>query len=170
MESRTPELRNEKEGRRAAALRRTVENMTKAEKVQRRFSAGRPTNELRTAQEAIWMARALKHQLHDAMKEEGLSPDDCYVHIAALTPDLSMLLTHRFVDGNEEEIKALHGKVTSVCSIMVGLIFAIEEREPKAIKQFGGPHKVLGAKAFLNTKLVADALSQRILTEENMPA
>jgi hypothetical protein len=157
-----------KEDRRAAVLRKTVQSMTTAERVQRRFSAGRPTNELKTAQEALWMAHGLKQQLGEALKDEGLSPEDCEIHIAALTPDLSMLLTYRFTEGDAEKMRELHAKITSVCSIPVGLIFGVREHDSKAVKEFGGPHMILGAKPFLNTKLVADALNHRIKSEENL--
>jgi hypothetical protein len=157
-----------KEDRRAAVLRKTVQSMTTAERVQRRFSAGRPMNELKTAQEALWMAQGLKQQLRDALKEEGLNPEDCEVHIAALTPDLGMLLTYRFTEGDAEKMRELHAKMTGVCSIMVGLIFAVRDHDPKRIKEFGGAAMIMGAKPFLNTKVVVDALSHRLHTEENL--
>jgi len=140
--------------------------MTPAERIAKRFSGGRPMNELRTAKEAIWTAAALKQQLGAALEEEGLNPEDCTVHIAALTPDLSMLLTHKFTDGTTEGMEKLHARVTSVCSIMVGLIFAIEETDAAAIKKFGRKHKVLGAKPFLNTKVVSEALQHRIDSDD----
>ena len=153
---------------RREALRKTVEDMTAAERIVRRFSAGRPMNELRTAQEAIWMASALQHELGEALKAEGLNPEDCYVHIAALTPDLGYLITHKFGSGDAETMKALHGKITSVCSTLVGLIFGVREHDREAIKKHGGRHFVLGAKQFLATKLVAEALEHRIQSDETL--
>jgi|SRR5215467_1510535 len=146
------------EDKRAVALRKTVESMSGAERVSRRFSAGRPMNQLVTPQQAIWMARALKQQLGAALQEDGLDPNDCNVHIACLTPDLSMLLTYRLLDDPQKVQEGM----TSVFSIPVGLIFGVRETDRKKIAEFGGPHSVLGAKPFLDVKLVSDALRQRM--------
>src|SRR5579864_5236828 len=124
----TPERRAEN---RAKALQKTVRNMTTAARVAKNFAGGRPTNELRTAQEAIWMAKAFDRQLRDSMRANGLDPNDCRVLICYLTPDLSMLWTEPFYEWKESEIQA---KLTSQCCIMAGLIYVIVERDPKVLK------------------------------------
>jgi hypothetical protein len=157
----TPKARAEN---RAAALNKTVEKMSAAAKVQRRFSAGRPMNELRTIQESIWMAKSLDQQLRDAMKNEGLKPEDSSVLLCYLTPDLSMLFTEPYVDGQEH---SLHAKLAGRCCIMVGLIFGVRERDPRVLKTRGNDNLwILGAKPFLTTKLVLTALKQRLDTTE----
>jgi len=141
--------------------------MTTAARVAKNFAGGRPTNELRTVQESIWMAKAFDRQLRDSMKANGLEPDDSRVLICYLTPDLSMLFTEPFFEGKESEIQA---KLASQCCIMVGLIYVIRERDPKMLKERGTDDLTLmGAKPFLNTKLVNAALDERIRTVEFGP-
>lgn len=145
---------------RAKALRETVRKMTTAARVAQRFAGGRPSNELRTVQEAIWMAKAMDRQLRESMKANGLDPDDSRILICYLTPDLSMLFTEPFVEGQEQ---ALHSKLASQCCIMAGLIYVIVERDPKVLKERGTDDvTIMGAKPFLNTKLVLTALRERI--------
>jgi hypothetical protein len=132
----------------------TAEKMSRAAKVQMRFSSGPRMNELRTVQEAILLANSLDRQLKDAMRSEGLKPEDSSVIIAYMTPDLSMLFTEPYVSGKEREIQA---KLAEQCCIMVGLIFGVRDREEKDPDTW-----ILGAKPFLSTKLVLTALSERL--------
>jgi hypothetical protein len=149
-------------GNRARALRETIGRMSTAARVHKHFAGGRPTNELRTVQEAIWVAKALDRQLRDSMAANGLNPDDSRVLVCYLTPDLSMLFTEPFFAGKEQ---ALHAKLASTCCIMAGLIYVVRERDPKVLKEHGNDDLCLmGTKPFLNTKLVNAALNERIET------
>lgn len=145
--------------------RAAAEKMTAAQKVQQRIASGAFKSELRTATEAIWMAKALDAQLRQAMMDAGLDPKDCLVHIAYMTPDLATLSTVRFTEGMEQQINdALVGP--GKCSIMVGLIFAIGERDAEKLREAGVPKDkmatYLSAKPFLLTERVREALKMRI--------
>ena len=150
--------------------RTAAEKMTDAQRVQQRIASGAFKSELRTATEAIWMAKALDQQLRDAMKLAKLEPDeDCIVHIAYMTPDLSTLSTVRFTEGKEREI---HAELTGPgkCSIMAGLIFGVRERDAKKLEAFkqkpaNSSVWLLSSKPFLSTDLVHAALKQRIEEE-----
>jgi hypothetical protein len=153
---------------RAKTLKATLNDMSKAAKIHRKFSAGRPMNELQTAREALWIAKAFDQQLKAEMAEQGLQPDDTRVLLCYMTPDLVILSTLAFKAGREEEIYSVltgPGK----CAVMVGLIFGIHERDPKVTSKpkFKDPDGVwlLGQKAFLNTEIVRSALLQRIVQE-----
>ena len=140
--------------------------MTAAQRVQQRIASGAFKSELRTATEAIWMAKAMDGQLREAMREAGLNPKECWVHIAFMTPDLSTLSTVRFVEGTEQQ---MHDSLTGPgkCSIMVGLIFGIAERDPEKLRETGGEMGTyIGAKPLLLTERVREALKQRITFSE----
>jgi hypothetical protein len=128
--------------------------MTTVQKIHRALQSGRLKSELRTVSEAIHAARALTMQIEAA----GLKHDeDFQVHIAYLTPDLSMLFTERYIRGEES---AIHAKLAGpgTCCIMAGLVFGIRDKE------HGGDF-LIGARPFLETPLVLSALRQRM--EEN---
>jgi hypothetical protein len=154
---------------RSKALKATLSSMSKAAKIHRQFSVGRHMNEMRTAREAIWMAKALDQQIKAEMVSEKLSPEDTSVLLCYMTPDLAILSTLPFRAGQEEKIYAeLTGP--GKCAIMVGLIFGIHERDPKVTAKFSDPDGVwlLGQKPFLNTDLVRTALSQRIAEGDSL--
>ena len=147
--------------------RAAAEKMTAAQRVQQRIASGTFKSELRTATEAIWMAKALDAQLRQAMKEAGLDAKDCGVYIAYMTPDLVTLSTVPFREGMEQQINdALVGP--GKCGIMVGLIFTITERDREKLKRIP-EDKVgtyLGAKPFLMTERIREALRMRIAFDE----
>jgi hypothetical protein len=126
-----------------------AENMTKVQKISRALRSGAIKSELRTAQDAIWMAKALDQQI----KAAGLGDNDRHVYIAYMTPDLAVLSTLPFVEGREQEIlKLLTGPGT--CSIMVGLVYAMRDDEH-------GGDWLFAHKPFLATPNVVAALDQR---------
>lgn len=132
-----------------------AEAMTKTEQVYRQLRSGPIPNELRTVQEAIFLASAFTRQAKEAMLAKGLNPDTLVVVIAYMTPDLSVLHTRKFVPGAE---KHLQNELAAECCIMAGLIFGI--RDPDHNNEW-----LVGEKPFLNTPLVRSALSQRIESE-----
>src|SRR5215831_18513520 len=100
-----------------------ADNMTRVQKIVRALQSGRVKSELRTAQEAIHAARALAMQIG----AEGFTlNENFFVHIAYLTPDLSMLFTRRYVKDAEQEIYAELAGPGSCC-IMAGLLFGIKD-------------------------------------------
>jgi hypothetical protein len=126
--------------------------MTKAQKIHRNFVAGRPpASEVRSAAEAIGLAKVLLREIQAAMIENRLNPADCAVRIAFVTTDLSMAFTRKFVLG--EEVSLLKD-LTEQPVIMLGLLFGIMDREadPK------GDDVVCGIKPFLVTKQVIEWL------------
>jgi hypothetical protein len=126
--------------------RLAAENMTRAQRLHRAILSGALKSELRTAQDAIHAARALALQI----SAEGFAlNDNFFVHIAYLTPDLSMLFTRRYVKDKEAEIYAELAGPGS-CSIMAGLFFGIIDPERNG-------EWVVGARQFLNTPLVTTA-------------
>jgi hypothetical protein len=135
--------------------RLAAENMSKAQRIHRAIQSGPIKSELRTVQEAIHAARALAVQIG----AEGFTlNENFFVHIAYLTPDLSMMFTRRYVEGKESEIYSdLAGP--GRCAIMAGLLFGIFDPERN-----GEP--VIGARQFLNTPLITMALKQRVESQE----
>jgi hypothetical protein len=132
-----------------------AENMTRVQKLTRVLQCGQLKSELRTVQEAIHMARGLYTQI----ESEGLKPqnDEFAVHIAYMTPDLSMLFTRRFKPGKDEAAQ-IQADLASKCCIMVGLIFGM--KDPDHDNEW-----LIGARPFLNTPLVVMALQQRVESE-----
>ena len=127
-----------------------AEKMTRVENISRALRSGPLKSELRTAQEAIWMAKALDQQI----KVAGLDAKDRHVYVAYMTPDLSVLSTLRFVEGQEPAmLKTL--TAPGACCIMVGLIFAMRDKEHDGDWLFA--HR-----PFLVTPNVLMALNQRI--------
>jgi hypothetical protein len=127
-----------------------AEKMTKIENISRAMRSGMIKSELRTAQESIWMAKATDQQMQTA----GVDPKDRRVYIAYMTPDLTVLSTLRFVEGQET---ALYSTLTApgTCCIFVGLIFAMRDHEHNGDWLFA--HK-----PFLLTPNVTLALKQRM--------
>lgn len=124
--------------------------MTQVEKISRALRSGQIKSELRTAQDAIWMAKALDQQ----MKSAGVDQKDRRVYVAYMTPDLSILSTLPFREGQEQAVlKTL--TAPGSCCIMAGLIFAMRDKEH-------GGDWLFAHKPFLYTPLVATALKQRI--------
>ncbi len=120
-----------------------AEGMSKVQRLSRALQSGALKSELRTASESIHAARALYKQIEAA----GIAPKDFHVHIAYLTPDLSVLSTQPFEPGYEALIQAaLSG---STCAINVGLVFSIRDWERE--------NTVAGARPFLDTPLVRKA-------------
>lgn len=146
MRTRTEQTRPEPSRQKLAA-----ENMTRVQKIHRALQSGRLKSELRTVQEAVHAARALTMQI----EAEGLKlNEDFFVHIAYLTPDLSMLFTRRYIPGQESTI---HSELAGPgsCCIMAGLVFGIRDNER-------GGDFLIGARPFLETPLVLTALRQRM--------
>ncbi|PWU08172.1 MAG: hypothetical protein C5B47_05120, partial [Verrucomicrobia bacterium] len=76
-----------------------AENMTRVGKIVRALQSGQLKSELRTVQESIHLARGLYTQI----ESQGFKHNnDFAVHIAYLTPDLSMLFTRKFEPGEKE--------------------------------------------------------------------
>jgi hypothetical protein len=121
-----------------------AENMSKVQLLNRALQSGPLKSELRTVSEAIHAARALYKQIEGA----GIAPKDFHVHIAYLTPDLSVLSTQPFEIGYEPLIQTSLSGTT--CSIMVGILFLIRDWERK--------NWAVGARAFLDTPLVRKAI------------
>jgi hypothetical protein len=115
-----------------------AENMSDVQRLHRALLSGRLKMELRTVSESIHAARALYTQI-----KAHLEPKDFHVHIAYMTPDLSMLSTHPFVPGEEATIQA---ELSGMCCIMVGLAFALRDWTNK--------NWIVGARPFLDTPLV----------------
>jgi hypothetical protein len=149
---------------RSKTLKATLNAMSDAAKIHRQFSVGKPMNSMRNAREAVWMAKALNQQLRLEMTKAGLLPEDVFVHLAYMTPDLTILSTLQFITGQEEIIyEELTG--AGKCAIMVGLIFGIRERDPNVLKKLNREDEgvwLLGQKPFFTAEPVRSALSQRI--------
>jgi hypothetical protein len=121
-----------------------AQNMSKVQRLHRALQSGPLKSELRTIPESIHAARALYKQIEAA----GVAAKDFHVHIAYLTPDLSVLSTQAFELGHEPQIQtALSGPT---CAIVVGVLFAIRDWERK--------NWVVGARPFLETPLVRKAI------------
>jgi hypothetical protein len=133
---------------RATALAATKKAMTKAHKIHRNFVAGRPpASELRSAAEAIGLAKVLLREIQAAMIEYKLNPADSVVRIAFVTKDLSMAYARNFVPGGEA---SLLKDLMEQPVIMLGLLFCIVDREADPT----GDDVVCGMKPFLVTKQV----------------
>lgn len=126
--------------------------MTKAQKVHRNFVAGRPpASELRSAAEAIGLAKVLLREIQAAMIADKLNPADCVVRIAFVTTDLSMAFMRKFVPGEEA---SLLKDLMEQPVIMLGLLFGIADMEADPT----GNDVVCGMKPFLMTKQVIEWL------------
>jgi hypothetical protein len=126
-----------------------ADGMTRVQKISRALRSGAIKSELRTAREAIWMAKGLDQQIQAA----GVDAKDRHVYIAYMTPDLSVLSTLPFIEGNEPSIlKTL--TAPGACCIMVGLVYAMRDREREGQWLFA-------PKPFLATPNVVAALNQR---------
>src|ERR1035437_2626907 len=110
-----------------------ADNMTPVMKLARALQSGQLKSELRTTQEAIHAATALTKQIEAA--ELGLTYEkDFLVHIAYLTPDLSMLFTAKFEPGKQAAIQA---KLSGQCCYMAGLVFGIRDKDHGGDWAFG---------------------------------
>lgn len=132
-----------------------ADKMTPAQRICRALQSGAVRSELRTVQEAIHLARALSSQAKSAMGAvEGMNhAEDFIVHLAYMTPDLSVLHTLKFEVGQEAAIQAELSGGSGKCCIMVGLIFGMRDTAQ------GGGWRI-GARPFLTTPLVLMALKQ----------
>jgi hypothetical protein len=129
-----------------------ADNMTRVGKLMRALQSGQLKSELRTVQEAIHLARALfMHIESQGFKSEE---EQFAVHIAYMTPDLSMLFTRKFEPG-DKAAATIQADLSGQCCIMVGLIFGIVDPE-------NHDSALGGARPFLNTPLVMMALKQRL--------
>jgi hypothetical protein len=128
-----------------------AENMSEAQRVHHQLRSGPIRSELRNAREAIQIAGAFYRQAAEQMKARKLDPKDLFVHISYLSPDLTVLSTLAFEPGKESQ---LYEKLSTGCSIMAGLIYAIRDAERGSI--------LVGAKPFVDTPLVREALKQRV--------
>jgi hypothetical protein len=135
----------------------TAESMTEAQRVEHQLQSGRVKSELRTVPETIQIASAFYRQAREAMKaRKGLDTENGFaLVIAYLTPDLSTLFTRKYVPGEEGHI---YRELSTECCTPVGLIFGI--RDPQHDNQW-----LIGAKPFLTTPLVLEALKQRIQSD-----
>lgn len=129
----------------------TAENMSEAQRVHHQLRSGAVRSELRNAREAVQIAGAFYHQAAELMNARKLDTKDLFVHISYLSPDLTVLSTMAFEPGKESQ---LYEKLSAGCSIMAGLIFAIRDKERESI--------LVGAKPFVDTPLVREALKQRV--------
>ena len=128
-----------------------AENMTKTQKLARALQSGQLKSELRTVQESIHLARGLYTQI----ESEGFKHNENFwVHIAYMTPDLSMLFTRKFEPGEKEAAK-IQADLSGECCIVVGLVFGIIDPDNE-------DDSSLGVRPFLNTDLVRMALKQRV--------
>lgn len=96
------------------------------------------------------MAKALDQQI----KASGVDAQDRRVYVAYMTPDLSVLSTLPFTEGQEAAILATL-TAPGACCIMVGLIFALRDTEH-------GGDWLFAQKPFLVTPNVVMALEQRV--------
>lgn len=132
--------------------KQAAENMTRVGKLMRALQSGQLKSELRTVQEAIHLARALfMHIESQGFKSEE---EQFAVHIAYMTPDLSMLFTRKFEPG-DKAAATIQADLSGQCCIMVGLIFGIIDPD-------NHDNALGGARPFLNTPLVMMALKQRL--------
>ena len=128
-----------------------AENMTRVQKVVRALQSGQFKSELRTVQEAIHLARGFFTNI----ESQGFKPDkDFAVHIAYMTPDLSMLFTRKFEPGDKAAAK-IQADLSAQCCIMVGILFGIIDPD-------NDDDALIGARPFLDTPLVVTALKQRV--------
>lgn len=143
---------------------KAADSMSAAQKLARALSSGILKSNLRTVQEAIYIARALWTQAPVTAKNYRtvngqplqLSEGDFEVAIAYMTPDLTTLNTWPYDPKREGEIlDELLGP--GKCTIPVGLIFAILDHERGTRQQ--------GARPFLNAEIVKFALEQRLKQE-----
>lgn len=129
--------------------------MTKAARIMQKLASGQPRSELRTAREAVMTAAAFDRKFREAMEADKLKPEDSRVVICYLDNSLTMLFTEPYFPGKEDQ---LTDKLSKTCGVMAGLLFMIIDRENKG-------EIVISAKAFLHTKLVLEALKQRLEEE-----
>jgi hypothetical protein len=134
-----------------------ADKMTPVQKISRALQSGPVKSELRTVQEAIHLARALSSQAKSMMDgTKGADhAKDFGVHIAYMTPDLSVLHTLKYEAGQEAAIQAELSGGSGKCCIMVGLVFGMRDHSKGGMWYFGG-------RPFLNTELVRMALAQRM--------
>jgi hypothetical protein len=128
-----------------------AERMTKVKMLQQRLSSGAVKSDLRSVSEGIHAARALYKQI----EVSGMPAKDFWVHIAYLTPDLSVLSTQPFEPGKEAAIQAELSGQGMFC-IVVGLVFGLRDWENK--------HWTLGSRIFLRTPLVNAAFDHWMST------
>lgn len=131
---------------------KAADNMTRVKKVVRALGSGQLKSELRTVQEAIHLARGLFMNI----ESHGFKADkeEFAVHIAYMTPDLSMLFTRKFEPGDKAAAK-IQADLSGQCCIMVGLLFGIRDPDHD-------DDAWIGARPFLSTPLVLMALKQRV--------
>jgi hypothetical protein len=122
--------------------------MSPVQKLHRSLQSGQLKSELHTVSEAIHAARALHTQIVSA---DILKAKDFAVHIAYLTPDLSVLSTRPYVPGQEAAIQAELTK-PGMCCIVVALTFGLRDWEKG--------NWLLGSRVLLRTALVERALQQ----------
>lgn len=148
----------EGKARRLAGLKRELEGMSVAKKVQRDLTNGRPpTSELKTPTGALIAAKTLCKKIETQIADEthgtGLKPQSFAVAVGYVSPDLSVIGNTPLLIGYSPEFdpqdearieRALAG------NIALGLIFGIADDE-----------KILvGVRPFLVTKQTDSLLSE----------
>src|ERR1022692_1220634 len=145
------------------ALSETKKSMTKAQRVHRQFVAGNPpASEFRTPSEAIRAASVLLQGLKSAMGPTE-SEDDIRVGIAYVDTSFATATVSRYLSGQEQK---LLGQLTGQPIILIGLLFAIVDRERKHNLEQDYHAKeyitVAGMRPFFVTKQVIGLLKEII--------